>query len=264
MSLQNVVHLTSLAAVMIVVPQGTVCEAGTVPLAFFDVIGLGSNPNPYAPYRVVRDYQFGTQKEFFLGLAGGGPKPLAEIDWFVENLSPGVLRSARTTYYFCVSEIATPPVPVSNVPVQIFVAGTARVTGSGRLRALAGVNILGLGVSERIAEARLNVPGRTDVLFAEFSETISSGVRVGNAFGIVLRAEGSISGSGTNFMADVRAVADPAVIIDPSFAYRDYYEVQFSDNLIPEPSTMSLAALALAWWRRVRRLGKNEQRRAIH
>jgi hypothetical protein len=229
-----------------------VCKAGTLPAAVYKVSIAGSSS---VPITYESDFQRPPdgQSSLRLSTAGGG-KPQADVQIHAKNIffsfEAPVGYDARVTYYFCINERAEPPTRVPFVPVQVSVAGSARVLGNGRLRALAAVNVVGFGVSERIAEARLGVAGLSDVPYAEFSEIISGAVPVGEAYRIVLRAQGSVgigSQPSLNHVGDIQAVADPAVVIDPNFEFRDFYEIQFSSNLeVPEPSTFALAALVLA------------------
>lgn len=135
-----------------------------------------------------------------------------------------------------------PPPSITAVPIEITITGS--VSCSSDTVAIASVNV-GLVVPLTPMAACNLLP--TDKLSFVDSET--SPVSIGDPVPIEKDAIGHVynfsAGNGETASASVHAVIDPTLEIDPSFAYADDFELEYSPGYaaVPEPATWTMLAV---------------------
>jgi hypothetical protein len=177
----------------------------------------------------------------------GGMRPMIDIQGNLNarGLSDfgGFLRgrvSARIQYGFIVMEKSAPPMPMPGVPILMHSRGDVSASGP----ATAGVTAL-LPNFSPISLTTLSGP-------QEFDRLLTTIVNPGDERLVRLTAFGDVSFLNEG-QASFQAVVDPLIEIDPSFAFKDNYEILFGSAhvfagpepaaSVPEPGSLTLLAL---------------------
>jgi hypothetical protein len=177
----------------------------------------------------------------------GGMRPTIDIQGNLNatGLSDfnGFLRgraSARIQYGFIVMENSPPPMPILDVPILMHSRGHVSASGP----ATAGVTAL-LPNFSPIGLTTVSGP-------QEFDRLLATTVHPGNERLIRLTAFGDVSFLNEG-QASFQAVVDPLIEIDPSFAFKDHYEIVFGSvhvlagpepaAPVPEPASVTLLVL---------------------
>lgn len=239
-------------------------------------VEAGTNPQrtniPAAPTSTMVAHQFAEPQGYSgegRGVAQtfGGERPMAVAESEIvvtasRDLGGGVNSNALADliYYMRINERRTPPIVFQpRLRILAKTRGDAKAEASGRASAGATAQVQ-FGFVGRLFRAAANGQGtRTDGFNEQF---IIDNLRPGDILPIRLTA--SVRSDGLLFSGEHNAEAE--AMVDPQFSFdevafaeyamqegfapfrqADYYEFEFSEGvLVPEPTTIVLAAICLA------------------
>lgn len=191
---------------------------------------------------------------------GPGPQvtpPLARVDGSATaggmNIAVGGDAIASVSYEVRITEAVSPPGSGQLVPIDITSIGFAEISGSGAT-ATAVLSTSGGLVFNSSAFASSTFGPTTDGFNVSRTFNLSPGTR----FRVALRSEGQISLStptAGGFTAFVDPVIEIADVLFPGTnqSFREFYTVEFSPGIIPEPGSISVLAFSFLFWLHSRR-----------
>jgi hypothetical protein len=175
----------------------------------------------------------------------------AQGDVDVQETAPPTSLAVGSTilYYFQVEQTAPAPVDLVPLLIQSNVEADASSAGTGAANAFADFLIPDLNISHpEVAICN----GATCTSSSSMSFTDSPIATAGQNIQVQILATGDAGAIGMpnccGGHATFKAIADPTIQIDPSFAYADDFTLAFSSNLppaVPEPSSIALFATGL-------------------
>jgi hypothetical protein len=208
----------------------------SLPLAVFSEGG----PDQHLPETYHYDFSdgFGTQ-QILESVATGGSAPMLDVQGAVTNASASVEAVGNNNYFiqYWYAVGPTPP-PGQLIPVIAHVRGDASVIGPGA-SAFANAEWVAGQYVQPIATASATSQGPPSDSF-DLYYTMPSAPNV-DYQSVRLRAGGTVAVD-PGLSGSFQAVADPDVMIDPSFPAKDQYTLYFSTN-VPEPASAAFAAL---------------------
>jgi hypothetical protein len=174
----------------------------------------------------------------------------------------GSLVGCRIDFQFRVLESATPPVPVTTVPVHIHAQGTADATGDSTLRAasFSRFTLISIALLESWDVSADNVGGgappsdsfdNDDQLELAPDEVVSGEIFVDASIGAESPTEGTASTAEATF-DPVIEIAD-MTIPGTTASYRDYFTVEFS----PGYFALGQVPVERTTWGQIKRLYRN-------
>jgi hypothetical protein len=210
-------------------------------------VACGQN-EPF-PYSCAFSFQSSNPAAQYVvqGLTSGGSVPAADIQASRSGSLGGAAGLARVIYSAVVRSTQQPP-PATLVPVRVHIRGHASASAIGGISSADATAFASFAsVSRGVTASSSPLQGPPS---AEFDVTQTVEVTVDQVY--EARVEGSYfldpAGEGNT---SAQAVADPEIIIDPSFAFADLFYVESSRNInaifIDSFENGTLALWSSAW-----------------